>query len=330
MKQLKLLGILAVLALIVMAALPAGADTGKPSVAVGDVKVTPAALMPGDTGTITVTVTNPAKSLAGDSTQVSDTYNYGTGSTTGPGGQMSVQHSTTTSTSSSNAPDGAVMLKEVSLNTDAPVHVISKQFADVGRLGMGDTAKFTFTIKVDENAANTIYPITLRIRTDDDSVYLNYPISIVVDSSPLKVVLNDAPKAFSTTKKSVILDIVNLRPNGVEGVSVVPAGDEFIFKPMQEYVVGNIGTGEMYTVQFDVTSKNASYSGNPSFKVVYKNGDNWHEAGPLTVASDHSAITAAPASADNSSLLYLLGIIVLAAIVLGGIFLYMRGKRAKR
>jgi hypothetical protein len=327
MKQLKLLGILAVLALIVMAALPAGADTGKPSVAVGDVKVAPAALMPGDTGTITITLNNPAKSLSGSSTTTSDTYNYGTGLSNG---MVTPSHQSTTSVSSSNAPDGAVMLKEVSLSSDAPVHVISKQFADVGRLGMGDTAKFTFTIKVDENAANTIYTLTLRIRTDDDSVYLNYPISIVVDSSPLKVVLNDAPKAFSTTKKSVILDIVNLRPNGVEGVSVVPAGDEFTFKPMQEYVVGNIGTGEMYTVQFDVTSKNATYIGNPSFKVVYKNGDNWHEAGPLTVASDHSAITAAPASADNNSLLYLLGIIVLAAIVLGGLFLYMRGKRAKR
>jgi hypothetical protein len=111
----------------------------------------------------------------------------------------------------------------------------------------------------------------------------------------------------------------------------VPTGDDFTFKPMQEYVVGNIGTGEMYTVQFDVTAKNSTYSGNPSFKVIYRNGNNWHEADPVTIYSDHNAIAAAaPAASGDNTLLYLIGIIVLAAILLGGYFLYMRSKRAKR
>jgi len=324
MKLYKVLGILAVL--VILITLPAQADTGKPSVAVGDVKVTPSAFMPGDTGTITVTVTNPLKSLAGDTTSDSNTYNYGTGTS----GQMSIAHSQTTTTTSTNAPDGAVILKEVTLLADAPLHVTSKQFTDVGRLGMGDTAKFTFIVKVDSSAADGTYPLTLKVRTDDGDVYLNYPLSLEVDSSTLKVVLNDAPKSFSTAKQSVILDIVNLRTNGVTGVSVVPAGDDFVFKPMQEYVVGNIGSGEMYTVQFDVTSKNSTYTGNPSFKVVYLNGDNWHATDPMTVYSDHSASNpAAPAGGDNS-LLYVLGVIAALAVVLGGIFLYMRGKRTKR
>jgi hypothetical protein len=325
MKLYKALGILVVLVIIM--AVPAQSDAGKPSVAVGDVKVTPTALMPGDTGTITITLSNPLKTLAGESTTQTDSYSYGPGTSNG---LTTPSHQSSTSVSSSSAPDGAIILREVTLLADAPLHVTSKSFTDVGRLGMGDTAKFTFTIKADGSAADGIYPMTLKIRTDDDGVYLNYPLSVEVDSAPLKVVLNDAPKSFSTTKKSVILDIVNLRPNGVTGVSVVPAGDEFVFKPMQEYVVGSIGSGEMYTVQFDVTSKNSTYNGNPSFKVVYLNGDNWHEAGPLTVFSDHSASdTAAPAGNDNM-LLYVLGLIVVAAVVLGGVFLYMRGKRAKR
>ncbi len=322
MKLYKVLGILAVLLIL---AVPAYAETGKPSVAVGDVKVTPAALMPGDTGSITVTITNPMKSLAGETTSDSNTYNYGTGTS----GSMSIGHSQTTTTTSTSAPDGAVMLREVALLADAPLHVTSKSFNDVGRLGMGDTAKFTFTIKADDSAADGTYTITLKVRTGDDSVYLNYPLNVEIDGAPLKVVLNDAPASFSTTKKSVILDVVNLRPNSVSGVSVVPAGDEFVFKPMQEYVVGNIGSGEMYTVQFDVTSRNSSYNGNPSFKVVYMNGENWHEAGPVTIYSDHSATTTTATQNDNS-LLYVGGVILVAAVLLGGIFLYMRGKRAKR
>ncbi len=323
----KLLGILAVLIMVMMVAVPAGADTGKPSVAVGDIKVTPAVLMPGDTGTITITVTNPARTLAGDTTQDSNTYNYGTGIS----GSTQITHSQTTSTSSTNTPDGAVILKEVTLLADAPVHVTSKQFADIGRLGMGDSAKFTFTIKVDDNAATTLYPMTLKVRTDDGGVYLNYPLTLQVDGTPLKAVLNDAPLSFTTTKKTVVLDIVNRRPNGVDGVSVVPSGADFTFKPIQEYAVGSIGAGELYTVQFDVTAKNASYGGNPSFKVVYYNGLNQHQTEPITVYSDHrSTVAASSGAGDSSALLLVIGLILLVVIALGGVFVYLRGKRTKR
>jgi len=324
MKMLKTLGILAVL--IIMAAAPACADTGKPSIAVSDVKVSPAALMPGDTGTVTITLSNPMKSLTGESKTQTDTYSYGAGVS---GGMATPSHQSTTSITSTSTPDGSLMLKEVMLIADAPIHITSRQqYLDLGRLGMGDTFQpLKFTIKVDDNAADGIYQLTLKIRTNDDEVYQNCPVYVTVDSRPLKVVLNDAPQAFSTSRKTVVLDIVNLRPNAVDGVSVVPEGKDFVFKPIQEYSVGSIGAGEMYTVQFDVTAKNSSYSGNPSFKVVYKNGDNWHETVPLVVFTDHSTAVAAPAGAGNDMLLYVLGIIVVAAAILCGIYLYMKGRR---
>ena len=326
--QMKWLGILVVLIMLVMAAAPASADTGKPTVAVSDVTVSPTAFMSGDTGTIVITVTNPARTLAGDSTSISDTYNFGNGISN----QGMVGHTQTTSSSSTNTPDGSVMLNDVQLLADSPIHVTStSEFRDLGRMGMGDLYKFTFKIHVDSNTPDGTYFLTLKVRTDNDGIYLNYPLSITVDNSPLQMVINDAPTLFTKTKQSVILDIVNLRPNAVSGVGVIPTGDDFTFKPQQEYIVGNIGAGEMYTVQFDVTSKNASYSSNPSFTVVYMNGENQHQAEPVTVYSDHNvAAAAAPASGDGNMLLYVLGIILAAIIVIGGIFVYMRGKRAKR
>ncbi len=324
MKLYKVLGILAVLVMIM--AVPAQSETGKPSVAVGDVKVTPGALMPGDTGTVTITLTNPMKSLSGESSTTTNTYNYGAGAS---GGMTTPAHQLQTSVSNSGIPDGAVMIREVTLLGDAPLHVTSKQFVDVGRLGMGDSLPLTFTIKADGNAKDGIYRMTLRIRTDDDSVYLNYPVNIEINSMPLKVVVNDAPAVFSTAKKSVILDIVNLRSNAVSGVSVVPMGKEFVFKPMQEYIVGNIGPGEMYTVQFDVTAKDTDYDGNPAFRVVYMNGENWHEAGPITVYSDHAATTAAATAASNNTVYYVAAILVVLSAALGGIFLYAKGKRVR-
>ncbi|HTY91040.1 MAG TPA: hypothetical protein VMC84_07685 [Methanocella sp.] len=323
----KLACVIAMLAIVLIAAVPAGADTGKPSVTVGDVTVSPSVFMPGDTGTITIKITNPINTLAGETTSDSNTYNYGTGTS----GQVSIGHTQTTTTTSTNTPDGAVYLKEVSLVADAPIHVTSaQQFLDGGRLGMGNSMPFTFTIQVDNNIPDGMYPMTLKIRTDDSGIYLNYPISLQVSGISLKAVINDAPASFSTAKKSVVLDITNLRPNGVTGVSVVPSGDDFTFKPQQEYVVGSIGAGELYTVQFDVTAKNASFKGNPSFKVVYMNGQNWHETSPITIYSDHSAAAAAPANAGDNSLLYLGLVVVVAILALAGIFMYMRGKRAKR
>jgi hypothetical protein len=64
--------------------------------------------MPGDTGTVTVTLANPATSLAGDTTSTSDSYTYGGGRT----GSSDVTHTTTSSTQSTNTPDGAIILKQ--------------------------------------------------------------------------------------------------------------------------------------------------------------------------------------------------------------------------
>jgi hypothetical protein len=128
---------------------------------------------------------------------------------------------------------------------------------------------------------------------------------------------------------SVTLDVVNNRLNDVNSVSILPSGDGYAFKPMQEYVIGNIGAGELYTAQINVASKNASNGANPQFKVVYKNGNNWHETTPATVYVDNSDRTAT-ASGGDSSILYVIGIIVVALLLIGGLFWFLSRKRAKQ
>ncbi len=151
---------------------------------------------------------------------------------------------------------------------------------------MGDSARFEFTISVDQDAAVGKYYLPITVKTDDDGVYLNQYVPVVVDDSGVRMVINDAPKSIGTGKSSVVIDVINYLPGGVSAVSVIPAGDSFSFKPVQEYTVGSIGAGEMYTVTFDVSSRNASYSGSPSFIVKYKNGDNWHQWGPASFKLD--------------------------------------------
>ena len=331
--DMKWLSIVVVLTLLLMA--PALATTPKPVLVVTDYKVAPAAavsatsvgpLMPGDTGTVLVTIANTFKgTTAGTTSTQSKTDNFYNAGSAHAGPDISQ----TTSSSSTDVPQGCSVLKLVSLQDSGPVKVTSQPYVNPGCLGTGDSGRFEFTITADGSAADGKYYLPFTVKTDDDAVYLNYYIPVVVEDGGVHMIVNDAPKSLSTGKSSVVLDIVNYLSGGVNSVSVIPAGDEFSFKPLQEYTVGSIGAGEMYTVTFDVSSKNASYSGSPSFVVKYKNGDNWHQSAPMSLSLDAKASSAATAP-DTSGLVYLLGGIVLLAVIVGGLFLYMRGQRAKK
>lgn len=315
---------IAIVALL-MVSMPAYADTGKPSVAVTGVTAAPGVFMPGDTGTITVTIANPSASLTGSSTTQTDTYNYGAGSSNG---LTTPSHTSTTQTSSSNTPDDGIDITGVTLTADAPIQVLSQQFNDIGRLGMGDSVKLTFNIKVDDNAADTTYYATLQIRTDDGGIYMNYPIAIQVDNKPVDIYVDSAPQSFSSTGQSVTLDVVNNRPDDITGVGVIPSGSGFGFTPQQQYVIGTINSGDSYTAQFSVIALNGTYTGDPQFKVVYQNGNNLHETAPVAIATNHNAQQ--PKSSGDGRLPLIIGGIVILAIVLVGAIIYVRGWRLKK
>ena len=324
--QMKLVCILAVLIMAVAVAVPATADTSQPTLAVSSVTFSPATFMPGDTGTLTVTITNPTATLSGTTTTNTNSVAYGPGTSEGQG----TQTTNTVQTTSSSAPDGSVNIQNVQLIADSPVNVLpTSQFQNVGRLGMGQSDTFTFTVNVDNGTADGNYPLTLQVQTDNGNVYLNYPITLTVDSSPVQMTLDTAPTSYSQTGSSVSLDLINLRSDQVNGVSVLPSGDGYSFQP-QQYIVGSIGAGQMYTVQFTVSTINATAPGSPQFTVVYQNGNNWHQGQPVTAPNNPgTAAQSSTSSGGHGGALIVLGLIVLALIVIGGIFVYMRSKRPK-
>lgn len=278
----KFLGILALLMLLNMAAMPAGADTAKPSISVSNIQVSPAALMPGDTGTITITLANGQKTLTGSTTTSSDTYNYGAGTSNG---LVTPSHVSVSSTTSSSTPDTGYVLKEVTLLADSPISVISKNYNDVGRMGMGDTATFTFTIKAYSAAADTTYTLTVKVRTDDDEIYLNYPIKVLVDSDEPQLVVSEYAETYNGTEENVVsLDVINPRGTAIDSVKVKASGDEFVFEP-QDFYIGTLKAGDMFTAEFKVDSKGDTYDTTPQFVMVYRNGDNWHQAAAISVVA---------------------------------------------
>lgn len=280
--SVKLPGILVLLMLAVMVAAPTSADMAKPSISVGDVQVSPAALMPGDTGTITITLANGQKTLAGSTTTNSDTYNYGAGTSNG---LVTPSHVSVSSTTNSNTPDGGYLLKEVMLLADSPIYVTSGEFLDIGRMGMGDTVKFTFIIKADSSAADAVYTLTLKVRTDDGDIYLNYPVKVQVDSDEPQLVVSKYAETYNgTDNNKVSLDVINPRGTPIDSVKVKASGDEFVFEP-QEFYIGPLKAGDMYTADIKVDSRGDTYNTTPQFTMVYRNGDNWHQTGAVSVAA---------------------------------------------
>ncbi len=275
-----LLKILGVLALLIVA-MPAGADAARPSVAVSDVQVSPAALIPGDTGTVTITLANGQKPLAGSTTTSSDTYSYGPGTS---GGMTTPSHTAMTSTTSTNTPDSSYIIKEATLLADSPIQVVSNGFSDVGRLGAGDTARLTFIIKAADSAADGAYALMLKVRTDDDGIYLNYPVKVQVDGDEPQLIVSRYADAYNTTENGVSLDVVNPRGTPIDAVKVMASGDEFVFEP-QEFYVGTLKAGDMYTADFKVDSRGDAYDTAPRFVIAYRNGDNWHRTDPAAIPS---------------------------------------------
>jgi hypothetical protein len=327
MKYFSVLCIFVMLLTILVA--PSYAATTEPSLAVvsGSVVVSPGTVMAGDSGTVTITVINSLKSATGvgDSHSTSDTINYGTSTSD----NQAVSHSTTQTSTSSDVSYANAYLSTVSLGNSGPIHVDPQQPQGT-MLGMGDTVSYTFPFSVDSDAQDGLYQLLFRVTTTDSNVYLNYMVPVRVDNTPVQIFVDTAPSFFSTAQQSVTLDVVNNRANDVSSVSVIPSGDGYSFQPQQQYIIGSIGAGQMYTAQIQVSGASASNDVGPQFKVVYQNGLNWHNSTPATVTVDNSKVSSSANSGNGGALPLVLGIIVVALIVIGALFFFLRSKRAKQ
>lgn len=329
MKILKVLCTVMLITLLATYGMTMLAGAAGPTLLLGDVKSSPGTFMSGDVGEITVMLTNSLKAATqGTTTTSTNTYSYGPGTSNG---LTTPSHTEQTTTASSDAPDSSIVIKKVELisGSGVPVRVVSQAITDYGSLGMGDAARYTFLLQANADAKDGVYFLTLKVTTNNDAVYLNAPVRVEVDNRPVKLIFTDAPTSLSTAFKGVSLDVVNVRKNEVGLVSIIPSGSEFIFKPGSENYIGNIAAADMYTASFDVASREKTYSTNPTFKVVYKNGDNWHETAPYTLALSPASSEKVSDAGNNNGLLIVLGVAGLLLLGVIGAFFLLRSRRPK-
>jgi hypothetical protein len=254
----------------------------------------PKVFMPGDRGTITVTLANTATTPI--ITIDGSTYD-------------------------TNARIQAATLKPLSDG----ITVLDSPYQEMGILGPGDSIKLTYNVKVAENAAEGTHNLELAIEGNSFDYNSRKNIPIEVDFSNIRVIPSKELQMVEG-KARVEFDVANTHPNEYSSVSIKPEAKGVRFYPA-EYFIGPMNPDELFTIDFDAITDGSSGADigtlgktNMSLTANYNNGINRHSN---TVGNLNLTNASEPTGSDSSALIT--G--VLFVIFIPAAFLYYRKKK---
>ncbi|NQE06743.1 hypothetical protein C5S32_12805 [ANME-1 cluster archaeon GoMg1] len=255
---------LAVASLLLLATASVSSAEG-PAVMITNYTVEPEVLMPGDTGSITVTIKNM------------DTLSSETERTTT--GKFSTSETTTTSTSSISAEIETIRLSSRSREIEWLRESVQRtEYYNVGALGPDESIKISLPIKAAASAHDGTYFPEVYIEVDNGK-NVRFPVRVKVDSSEVEILEKDIPSEISLSEsKQIAIVVANNRPNSVRGVNVEVKSKSggLEFTPDGIYI-GNLEAYEQRALNFTLTplfeGDNDIY-----FEADYKNGDNEHHS----------------------------------------------------
>ncbi len=238
---------IAILLLLAIFAIPASGDTDvRPTVAL-NYQVEPAVLMPGDSGTVTISLNNMAT------------------------GEIYVSEDDKTF-------DMNAYILSATLGGNSNIDILDSTYTNVGLIGPGDTLQLTFNIKAKKDIQNSVHFLNFELVGGSNMYDLNYKIPVKVYDRDLKLIVSNLPSTVINEVSIISLDIINTRAIGVSSVIVIPVGDDVVFTP-PEVFVGTIQAGNRSTATFTLNTM-ASSPGikDVSFSASYFNGDNLHQS----------------------------------------------------
>ncbi len=228
----------------------------KGSLELEEVTTDPAALLPGDTGTITFKLTNSA-----------------------------TQHSVTfdgTSYDTNAHIQSATLSGSKAIEVDATAH-------SPGIIGPGDSVTLTYNIHISEDIEDGTYYLELSTLGNSHAYNNNWKVPLEVDSSSIKIIKANS-MSITQTSNIIQFDVANLRPNTINSVSIRPEAEGFEFIPA-EYFVGSMKPDELFTIEFEARPvEGETSSAALSLYSEYNNGFTEHEdvvkMGNITLSQD--------------------------------------------
>ena len=260
---MKIRAVLIVLMFFTMLFYPAVAEP-RPTVMITDYNVYPEVLMPGDTGTITVTIQNMDTQSSETETTTTKTTSY---------------ESSTTATSTIRAEIETIRLSSRSRGIEWLREGSQRsEYYNIGALGPGESITISLPIKAATYASDRTYfpEVCIEVEKGEN---VRFPIPVKVDSSGVKISA-DAPSSIAVGEITTIsLTVLNTRQNKIEAVRLVPMTKGVKFSP-SEFPIGTITPDELVNASFDIAIGDSFGRGENEieFRVEYKNGDNYHES----------------------------------------------------
>lgn len=272
----------------------------------------PEVFMPGDRGTVTLTLRNTAE--------------------------------TPTITIGEKDYDTNARIQSAVLSSSGKELLVRNQpFGDMGILGPGDKIDLTFNVEVAEEVKDGTYPLELAIEGNSFNYNSRKNIPLEVDSSNI-MVIPSKPLELRNGKATLEFDVANTHPNEFNSVSIRPEAEGLEFYPV-DYFIGNMDPDELFTIEFEASlaapvepsfepgkakdeegklaAPSSSLSGpiNLSLTASYSNGINRHENSVSNLQLSQVSI-----SKESSSIPLFVGF-GLIGLILAGIFIYRKKKK---
>ena len=265
----------------------------KGTVELAEIVSSPEVFMPGDKGTVTVTLSNTATTP----TVTIDEKDY-----------------------DNNARIQAAVLRPLSDG----ITVREAPYYEMGLVGPGDSIKLTFNVEVEDDASEGIHNFELAIEGNSFDYNSKKNIPLKVDSSNIKVIPSK-PLQMVDGQTTIEFDVANTHPNKLNSVSIRPEAEGLKFYPA-EYFIGPMDPDELFTIEFDAmidesSDVDTSEPINMNVTATYNNGINRHE----NVAGNLKIGTASMPAKTNSTVVIAGGLI--AVFIPAAFLIYKRKKQ---
>lgn len=227
-----------------------------PVIVVDSYSVSPSVLMPGDSGVLTVDITNAEST----SSKTVSTVDGGT---------------TTTLSEIVGAEIDSIWVDDVIVSSSKLR--IPSTYNDIGVISPGDTISFSFKISADKSLdPGFYYPVAhvdLEYEFYEDAAY---PVKVVVSNSTVDLIETDVPSRVSNSGSTdVTLTVFNNFEADVDGVVVTSSLVSGVEVTPKSVYVGSLTAGSSSDVVFTLKPSETGFK-NLRFNASFKNGFNYH------------------------------------------------------
>nr|QNO50391.1 hypothetical protein CKJHOKLD_00012 [Methanosarcinales archaeon ANME-2c ERB4] len=243
------------------------------------IKTDPEVLIPGDEGTVTITLTNTAS-------QYSVTIN-------------------------GKDYDTNAQLKEVELVGSDAIVVTTDSYQNMGVLGPDDSIDISYNVRVSDDAADGTEHLNLALTGSSHTYNAKWGIPIRVESAGIKIIPSK-PLKLACDGGKIEFDVANTHSSMFTSVSIEPRSEGITFTPT-EYFIGTMEPDELFTIEFDCeVTGSSSDDAELHLYAEYRNGNNQHER-----VINNRVIEIESVVPDGNSSTVMIGAALLLVVVVG-------------